>query len=82
MALIEVPARTTTTVSAGSESDVLIANNGVGSVRLNTTDPSDDGYLVLLHSGETLALAAGTAPAAAEWRAWSQQGTQLSVTVF
>jgi tartrate dehydratase beta subunit/fumarate hydratase class I family protein len=47
---------------------------------LNTTDPSTDGAAIYLGNKDSVAFAAGSALAAAQWVAWSDLGTQAVVT--
>jgi len=75
MAIIVVPAKTATVVSAGTANDLIIANGGSSPMALNLTDPSTAGAALYLGNQDSVVMAAGGAFAAAQWVAWSNLGT-------
>ncbi len=79
MALVAVPKKTATVVSAGTANDLAISNGGSGIIALNTTDPSTAGALVYLGPKDTVVMSAGSAWAAAQWVAWTEVGGQVTV---
>ncbi len=79
MALVMVPKKTATVVSAGTANDLAISNGGSGIIALNTTDPSTAGALVYLGPKDTVVMSAGSAWAASQWVAWTEVGGQCTV---
>ncbi len=79
MALVAVPKKSATVVSAGTANDLAISNGGSGIIALNTTDPSTAGALVYLGPKDTVVMSAGSAWAAAQWVAWTEVGGQVTV---
>lgn len=80
MAKVVIPPKTATQVSAGTASDLIIANGGGGLLMLNTTDPSADGAAITLGPFDSVVMSAGGAWAAAIWVGWSEVGSVAIVT--
>jgi len=80
MAKVVVPPKTATVVSAGTASDLIIANGGSTPLSLNTEDPSTAGAAIILGNKDSIVMSAGSAWAAATWYAWTEVGG-LAVTV-